>query len=76
MSTAVIDPNVRVRNNWTVTGFEGFLGGLPEVGDEVTVVEVESGVVGVGWVRELHRGQEIVYLEVDWASLHRPKRSA
>ncbi len=65
-----IDPNVRVRGNETYAGFEDVRGKVPDVGVQVEVWEPESGVVGVGKVTEIDQDRQLVYVKVDWTSLH------
>jgi hypothetical protein len=75
----IIDPNVRVAGNRTYGGFEDVLGGFVgdlSPGDPVTVLEEESGVIGEATVYEINYEKQLVYLEVDWASLRpRPGQS-
>jgi len=70
----VIDPNVRVAGNRTYAGFEDVTGAFVDdinVGDPVTVVEEESDVVGTATVYEIDAPRQLIYLTVDWPSLHR-----
>lgn len=71
MTCVKIDPNVRVRGNGTYAGLEDVDGPLA-VGEEVQVVEPESELVGTGRVTEIDTARELVYLSLDWASLHGP----
>ncbi len=64
-----IDLNIRVRGNQTYAGYENVSGALPAIGDHVEVFESESGLVGSGIVVELDDKRQIVYLDVDWATL-------
>jgi len=69
MTTYVeIDPNVRVRDNWTFTREEWVLGPIT-VGANVRVVESEIGLIGNGRIEEYDEEQGLVYLSVDWESL-------
>lgn len=63
-----IDPNLRVRRDQTVVFQEEALG--VAVGDRVTVFESEAGIVGDAVVDEIDRTLGLVYLDVDWPSLH------
>lgn len=64
-----IDPNVRVRGNETFSGFEDVAGPLV-LGREVDVYEPEGGVVGTGTITDIDVERELVYVRVDWSSLH------
>jgi hypothetical protein len=69
MSTRIeIDPNMRVRHNWTVTGIEDAHGPIA-VGDEVEVFESEADLRGRGRVEEINLEHGLVYLSVDWRGL-------
>lgn len=65
---AEIDPNVRVKHNWTFTDFEDVYG-VPAVGDKVMVFERESGLIGRGRVREVDTAKRLVYISVNWSKL-------
>lgn len=69
MTRIAIDLNVRVRGNLTYSGFEDIEGERPDEGAPVRVHEPESGLVGTGRVIEVDKENELIYLEVDWASL-------
>jgi hypothetical protein len=70
LATAIeIDLNVRVRGNETFARFEEAEGDLA-VGERVQVYESESGLVGEGRVTEIDPVAGLVYLSVDWPSLH------
>ncbi len=69
MIRIAIDVNVRVRGNLTYSGFEDIDGEPAVAGASVEVYEPESGLAGTGRVVELDVERELVYLEVDWASL-------
>lgn len=71
-----IDLNVRVRGNGTFAGFEDLLEGSLGVGEEVIVVEDESGVSGPARVSEIDLNSQLIYLDVEWAELKRPSPSA
>src|SRR5437773_1721960 len=64
-----IDLNVRVRGNGTFAGLEDVEGPLA-VDDAVEVFEPESEVVARGTVTEIDAAKSLVYLSVDWATLH------
>lgn len=69
----VIDPNVRVEGDRTYAGFEDVVGGFisdlaPEL--HVTVVEEETDVIGKAVISSVDRDRQLVYLAVDWSSLH------
>lgn len=68
-TTAEIDLNVRVRGNQTFTGFEDIAGPvamfLP-----VEVIEPESGLRGVGIISDIDQVRRLVYISVDWRTLH------
>jgi hypothetical protein len=69
----VIDPNVRVEGQRTYAGFEDIIGGFIydlRVGDQVTVMEEESDVVGAATIYEIDVDRQLVYLTVEWESLH------
>ncbi|WP_167096869.1 hypothetical protein [Mycobacterium sp. DL592] len=68
----IIDPNVRVADNRTYSGFEDVLGGFVEdlvPGAPVVVLEEESDVVGNATVYEVDYEKELIYLTVNWSSL-------
>lgn len=64
-----IDPNVRVAGNQTFAGFEDVHGPRPRLGDHVMVREPESNLVGLGRVTCVDRGDELIYLAVNWGTL-------
>ena len=67
-----IDPNVRVRGNRTLVGFddvEGFDAATLHIGEAVTVYEPEAGLRGFGSVIEIDPDKRLVILGVDWPSL-------
>jgi tetratricopeptide (TPR) repeat protein len=64
----VIDPNIRVRENETYAGIDDVVGPV-EIGDEVEVVEPESGLRGPARVVDIDTEHRLVYLAVDWAEL-------
>lgn len=68
MTRIVIDPNVRVRGQLTYAGFEDVEGSIA-VGQNVDVVEPESGLVGKGLIVEIDLQTQLVYLGVDWSAL-------
>ena len=65
----LIDPNVRVANNETFSGFEDVVGDFPEENMRVRVREPESNVVGEGVVTRIDENDKLVYIAVEWASL-------
>ena len=67
-SRVKVDLNVRVRGNQTYSGLEDAEGPLA-VGQRVEVHEPESGLVGDGQITEIDTVSQLVYLNVDWASL-------
>lgn len=69
MTRITIDPNVRIHGNDTYAGFEDITGGPVAVGEPVTVVEIESHLIGEGRVTHISEESKLVYLSVDWASL-------
>jgi hypothetical protein len=69
MTEIHIDPNVRIRGGMTYAGLEDISGPRPEPGDNVTVVEIESGLVGHATVDSIDDDKQLIYLDVDWASL-------
>lgn len=69
MTRIAIDLNVRVRGNLTYSGLDDVEGSLPRNG-LVQVYEPESGLVGRGRVVEVDEDTQLVYLQVDWNSLH------
>lgn len=64
-----IDLNVRVRGNQTYASFADVEGDLV-LGERVEVHEPESGLVGLGRVADVDPKRELVFLDVDWSSLH------
>ena len=69
----LIDLNVRVEGNRTYAGFEHVRGsGVLSTGVSVEVLEEESGLVGQATITDIDPERELVYLEVDWSSLHEP----
>lgn len=71
MTTRIaIDLNVRVRGNGTFSGFENVDGPLPQAGDHVTVYETETELTGNGRVTEVDATRRLIFLRVDWSSLH------
>ena len=69
MTTIAIDPNVRL-NDGTYSGFEDILSGeVPELGDRVDILEVESGLHGEALVAGIDSDKRIIYLDVKWAEL-------
>lgn len=69
----IIDPNVRIEEKRTYAGFEDVVGGFVndlQPGDAVTVVEEESDYIGSATVFDIDVAKQLVYLTVDWRSLH------
>lgn len=70
-----INPNLRLDRDYTIVDLgedvEGHLSGA--LFEEVQVYEVESGLVGVGWISEVNRHDGTVLVMVDWASLRIPE---
>ena len=69
MTRIEIDPNVRVRGNQTYSGYEDVTGDLV-LHDMVEVYESEAGIVGTAEVTEIDAERKLVYLAVDWSSIH------
>ncbi|MGV8874266.1 MAG: hypothetical protein ACOH2Q_17160 [Rhodococcus sp. (in: high G+C Gram-positive bacteria)] len=69
MTEIAIDPNVRVRNDETFSGFEDVKGDFPKVGDTVRVREPESNVVGAAKVTRISAADSLIYLAVEWDNL-------
>jgi hypothetical protein len=71
--TAVItiDPSVRVRDDQTCAKFEAVVGPMV-VGQPAMVLDPQSGRVGDGEITEVDHDAGVVYLSVDWDSLHDP----
>jgi hypothetical protein len=67
MTAVIIDLNVRTEHGWTYSGIEDVRGPLPNVGDPVAVIEVESFIGGAGIIRKI--SNRLIYIEVDWATL-------
>lgn len=72
-----IDLNVRVPGHRTYTGFEdvdGAAGRWPPVAvrEHVTVFERECLLEGDAVVDEVDLDRRLVFLKVDWASMHDP----
>jgi hypothetical protein len=68
-----IDLNVRARGNGTYAGFEHVEGPIV-IDDEVEVYEAETGAVGRGRIFDVDVAKRIVFLDVDWTSIHVPPR--
>lgn len=68
MTRIEIDPNVRLRHDLTMSGFEDVQGEI-KAGEWVDVYESESGLEGRGLVSWVDEGRRLVYLAVDWSSL-------
>ncbi|MBV9764110.1 MAG: hypothetical protein JOZ48_04620 [Acidobacteriaceae bacterium] len=68
MTRISIDPNIRVRGNGTVAGFEDVDGYLL-VGLDVEIYEEEADIVGRGKVTEIDVDRQLVFLSIDWGSL-------
>lgn len=72
----LIDPNVRIKHNWTYASTKDVYGGTVSKGDEVTVFESESGLVGPGLIREFRTfdtgDHALIYIQVNWAECHIP----
>lgn len=66
MTQITIDPNIRIRNNWTYAGFEDVEGQFPGVGGDVIAVEAESGLSGPARVVDINAAKQLIYLAVDW----------
>lgn len=64
-----IDPNVRVRHNWTYASFGDIHGGAAHVDDIVHVHVEETDLHGVGRIVDVDWDKKLIYLEVDWASI-------
>jgi hypothetical protein len=66
----VIDPNVRVENNWTYAGFEDVFGEADQLrpGDWVTLMGAETDQIWDGKVVDLDFERRIITLAVDWSS--------
>lgn len=64
-----VDPNIRVRGNYTYAGFEE-CDTVMKCGDEVEVFEPESGLVGIAYVTEVDDSARLVFLEVNWAEMN------
>lgn len=70
--TIIIDPNVRIEEGRTYSGFEDVLGTFVSdlrEGDAVTVLEEESGLHGEAVIYAIDPDKELVFLTVDWGSL-------
>jgi hypothetical protein len=67
----VIDPNVRIRNNWTHTGFEDVFGDVTELnpGDWVTAMWAETDQIFDAKVACLDFERRLIDLAVDWGSV-------
>lgn len=69
MTEIMIDPNVRVADGLTFSGFEDVRGPMPEVGQQVLVREPEANLVASGIVTRVDYGDSLIYVRVEWASL-------
>lgn len=64
-----IDPNIRVRGQYTLVGFEDVTHLHLQVGQSVEVFESESGLEGLAKVAQIDFEKELIYLDVDWANM-------
>jgi hypothetical protein len=73
LPVAHIDLNIRAGKDGqeTFIGMEDIHGAQRPIqrGDEVIVLEPESGVEGRGWVTTINEKINLVYLRVDWRGL-------
>lgn len=69
LAEILIDPNVRVADNLTFSGFEDVIGDIPDEGDYVVVQEPEANLSTLGQVRRVDHCDRLVYLAVDWRAL-------
>jgi hypothetical protein len=71
-----IDPNVRVENNWTYSGFEDVFGDvhLLNPGDWVTAMWAETDQIFDAKVVCLEFERRIITLAVDWKSVRVDQR--
>ena len=67
----VIDPNVRIQNNWTYAGFEDVFGDVNGLnpGDWVTAMWAETDQIFDAKVVCLDFERRLIDLAVDWASV-------
>lgn len=64
-----IDPNLRVRGNQTIAGFEDIYDGQPIVGERCAVFEREAALLGHGWITAIDDAESLIYIDVVWSSL-------
>lgn len=69
MAVVIIDLNVRTHGNLTFSGLDE-VDGAVAVGAPVTVVEPESDLIGDALVERIDTSKGLIYLAVDWSSLH------
>ena len=69
MTEIMIDPNVRVADNLTFSGFEDVRGPIPQKGQSVLVRELEADLVAIGVVDRVDYEDSLIYIAVNWESL-------
>jgi hypothetical protein len=69
LTEILIDPNVRVEDNLTFSGFEDVIGDIPREGEYVVVREPEGNLSTIGHVQRVDQHDELVYLAVNWRTL-------
>ena len=67
MIRIAIDPNVRTRSNGTYVAFEDVPGEVA-LGDQVIMVEPESGLEVNAKVTDIDFRKNLVFFAVDWSS--------
>lgn len=72
--TAIINPDVRVRRNCTYCAWEEIYGGFVEKGDEVIVLDPESGTCWPAEVSQIAENGYLVYFKVDWGQGYQPNK--
>lgn len=66
---AIIDPNVRVRDNQSYVGFEDVSRSV-SAGEAIRVVEIEDGIQTEAVVTDVDIDRCLVYVAVDWDGWH------
>lgn len=77
MTRVIIDLNVRVSlNGWTnitYADFDDVIGtDIPLPGEQVTAIEIETGINGDATVVKVDTEKRILFLKVDWKRLMAP----
>lgn len=68
-AVVTIDQDVRARGRDTYVPFDDVIGGLGE-GEQVVVVDRETGFVGDGRITSIDDEAKRVYVTIEWETLH------